>query len=290
MSLLKRIELPTVVLFIITLLATTVVIAILIFLLIDSYPVFTSIGLNFFTGREWHPPDGVYGAFPMIYGSLIVTLLSVTFSLPLAIGSAILVSEFLSERWRIWVKGGMELLAGVPSIVYGLIGITILNALVKSTFVLNQGDSILTASILLGIMILPTIMTVSEDAIHRVPKEYREVAWGLGLTRTEAITSVVLPIATSGILGSILLGIGRAMGETMAVMLVIGSIDKLPAPFYNIFSPSQTMTSKLGREAAEALGSGLHWNALVALGLTLFLIVVGITLVSNTFSKRWGKR
>ena len=290
MSLLKRIELPTVVLFIITLLATTVVIAILIFLLIDSYPVFTSIGLNFFTGREWHPPDGVYGAFPMIYGSLIVTLLSVTFSLPLAIGSAILVSEFLSERWRIWVKGGMELLAGVPSIVYGLIGITILNALVKSTFVLNQGDSILTASILLGIMILPTIMTVSEDAIHRVPKEYREVALGLGLTRTEAITSVVLPIATSGILGSILLGIGRAMGETMAVMLVIGSIDKLPAPFYNIFSPSQTMTSKLGREAAEALGSGLHWNALVALGLTLFLIVVGITLVSNTFSKRWGKR
>ena len=290
MSLLKRIELPTVVLFIITLLATTVVIAILIFLLIDSYPVFTSIGLNFFTGREWHPPDGVYGAFPMIYGSLIVTLLSVTFSLPLAIGSAILVSEFLSERWRIWVKGGMELLAGVPSIVYGLIGITILNALVKSTFVLNEGDSILTASILLGIMILPTIMTVSEDAIHRVPKEYREVALGLGLTRTEAITSVVLPIAMSGILGSILLGIGRAMGETMAVMLVIGSIDKLPAPFYNIFSPSQTMTSKLGREAAEALGSGLHWNALVALGLTLFLIVVGITLVSNTFSKRWGKR
>ncbi len=290
MSLLKRIELPTVVLFIITLSATTVVVAILIFLLIDSYPVFTSIGLNFFTGREWHPPDGVYGAFPMIYGSLIVTLLSVTFSLPLAIGSAILVSEFLSERWRIWVKGGMELLAGVPSIVYGLIGITILNALVKSTFVLNEGDSILTASILLGIMILPTIMTVSEDAIHRVPKEYREVALGLGLTRTEAITSVVLPIATSGILGSILLGIGRAMGETMAVMLVIGSIDKLPAPFYNIFSPSQTMTSKLGREAAEALGSGLHWNALVALGLTLFLIVVGITLVSNIFSKRWGKR
>ncbi|MEK7238559.1 MAG: phosphate ABC transporter permease subunit PstC [Nitrospirota bacterium] len=290
MSLLKRIELPTVVLFIITLSATTVVVAIFIFLLIDSYPVFTSIGLNFFTGREWHPADGVYGAFPMIYGSLIVTLLSVAFSLPLAIASAILVSEFLSERWRIWVKGGMELLAGVPSIVYGLIGITILNALVKSTFVLNEGDSILTASILLGIMILPTIMTVSEDAIHRVPKEYRETAWGLGLTRTETITSVVLPIAASGILGSILLGIGRAMGETMAVMLVIGSIDKLPAPFYNIFSPSQTMTSKLGREAAEALGSGLHWNALVALGLTLFLIVVGITLVSNTFSKRWGKR
>lgn len=286
---LKRVEPVMVVTFIATLISTTAVIAIFIFMIKDSYPVFISIGINFFIGREWFPSEEVYGALPMICGSLVVTLMSMIFSLPVALSSALFVSEFLSERWRVWIKGCMELLTGVPSIVYGLIGIAILNKLVKSIFVINEGSSILTASILLAIMILPTIMTISEDAIHNVPVEYRETALGLGLTRVEVVIDAVLPVAIPGILSSILLGIGRAMGETMAVMLVIGSIDRLPDPFYNILSPSQTMTSKLGREAGEALGSGLHWNALVGLGLVLFMVVVGITLVSEVISKRWTR-
>lgn len=272
-----------------TLLSTMVVLAIFIFLLIDSYPVFIARGLDFLIGREWYPIEGIYGAFPMIYGSLTVTILSLVFSLPLAIGGAIFVSEFLSEKWRVWIKGCMELLAGIPSIVYGLIGIDILSELVKSTFALGGGSCILTASILLGVMILPTIMAVSEDAIHNVPDEYREASLGLGLTRTEMVVNVVLPLAKPGVLSSILLGIGRAIGETMAVMLVIGSIDKLPNPFYNILLPSQTITSKLGREAAESLGSGLHWNALVGLGLLLFVIVAGIILVSTAISNTWKR-
>ena len=291
MSLLKRVEPITVITLVATLLSTMTVIIIFAFLMMDSYPLFSSIGLNFFIDKEWHPSDGTYGALPMIYGTMIVTLLSLIFSLPVATGSAVFISEFLPERLRVWVKGCMELLAGIPSIVYGLVGIAILNEIVKSTFTLNDGGSkILTASILLGIMILPTIMTISEDAIHNVPAEYREASLGLGLTKIEAVTSAVIPMAMPGILSAILLGIGRAMGETMAVMLVIGSIDRLPSPFYNILSPSQTMTSKLGREAAEGLGSGLHWNALVSLGLILFIMVIGITLLSEVISKRWKRQ
>ncbi len=289
MSLLKRVEPITVITLVATLLSTMAVIIIFAFLMRDSYPLFSSIGLNFFIDKEWHPSDGIYGALPMIYGTLIVTLLSLIFSLPFATGSAVFVSEFLPERLRVWVKGCMELLAGIPSIVYGLVGIAILNEIVKSTFTLNEGSSILTASILLGIMIFPTIMTISEDVIHNVPEEYREASLGLGLTKIEAVTGAVIPMAMPGILSAILLGIGRAMGETMAVMLVIGSIDRLPSPFYNILSPSQTMTSKLGREAAEGLGSGLHWNALIGLGLILFIIVIGITLLSEVISKRWKR-
>lgn len=273
-----------------TLLSTGAIIIIFIFLVIESYPTFTSIGYAFFLKKEWHPSEGIYGAFHMIYGSLIVTLLSVAFSLPLAIGSALLISEFLGDRWRIWTKTCIELLAGIPSIVYGLIGISVLSKFVKSTFALTEGSCILTAAILLSIMILPTIMTVSEDAIYNIPKEYREAALGLGATKTEMIISTILPMSLPGILSAVLLGIGRAIGETMAVMLVIGSIDKLPIPIYNILSPSQTITSKLGREAAEALGSGLHWNALVALGLILFIIVTGITFVANAISNKWAKR
>jgi phosphate transport system permease protein len=289
MFLFRKIEPIMLVTLIPTLLSTMVVLAIFIFLLIDSYPVFISMGLDFLIGREWYPIEGIYGAFPMIYGSLTVTILSLIFSLPLAIGSAIFVSEFLSEKWRVWIKGCMELLAGIPSIVYGLIGITMLSELVKSTLALGDGSCILTASILLGIMILPTIMTVSEDAIHNVPEEYREASLGLGLTRTEMVVNVVLPLAKPGVLSSILLGIGRAIGETMAVMLVIGSIDRLPNPFYNILLPAQTITSKLGREAAESLGSGLHWNALVGLGLLLFVIVAGIIIVSTAISNTWKR-
>lgn len=290
MSLLKRVEPIMVITLAATLLSSMAVIIISAFLMVDSYPVFSSIGLSFFIGKEWHPVEGVYGALPMIYGSLTVTILAVTFSLPFAIGSAVFVSEILPERWRVWVKGCMDLLAGVPSIVYGLIGMAILNELVKSVFTLKEGSSILAASILLGIMILPTIMTVSEDAIHHVPEEYRDASLGLGLTRTESIIAAVFPMAMPGVLSAILLGIGRAIGETMAVMLVIGSVDRLPSPFYNLLSPSQTMTSKLGREAAEGIGSGLHWNALVGLGLVLFVMVVGITLVSEVICKKWRRR
>jgi len=290
MFLLKRFEPVSLVTFIITLISTAMIVVIFVFLVIESYPIMKVSGFDFFTELEWYPPEDIYGALPMIYGTFLVSFLAITFSFPFALGSAIYVSEFMDDKWRPWMKGFMELLAGVPSIVYGLIGMTILSGLVKETFLLSEGNGIFTASILLGIMILPTVMSVSEDAIHSVPHVYREASLAVGYTRMETVISSVLPQAVPALVSATLLGMGRAMGETMAVMLVIGSIDKLPTPLYNIFSSSQTMTSKLGREAAESMGSGLHWNALVSLGLIMFVAVALVTLVSEIVAERWREK
>ncbi|NIR48632.1 phosphate ABC transporter permease subunit PstC [candidate division KSB1 bacterium] len=253
---------------------------IFVFLVKDSLPIYQRDGWGFFIGRKWFIGE-IYGALPMIYGTVVVTFLAICFAIPLALGSAILASEILPGRARLVIKMVMELLAGIPGVVYGLLGIVMLTTLVKNLFGLLDGNSILTAGILLGMMTLPTIMTLSEDALRAVPKEYREQALALGLGRSEAIVYAVLPSALKGIVGAVLLGISRAIGETIAVMLVIGSLDRIPHPFYNVFSTAQTITSKLGREAAEAIGVGYHWNALIGLGLVLFLIVMGITFVGD---------
>ncbi len=254
---------------------------IFIFLIVESFPIFQHEGLGFLSGSEWYPGE-VYGALPMIYGTGIVTFIAVSFALPLALGSAVITSEVLSRPTRLVIKMMMELLAGIPGVVYGLLGITLLTTAVKNTFNLIDGNSFFTAGILLSIMILPTVMTLSEDALRSVPKEYRDQALALGLNRSETIFHAVLPGAIKGIAGAVLLGIGRAMGETISVMLVIGSLDRIPQPFYNIFTTGQTITSKLGREGAEALGVGYHWNALAGLGLILFLAVMGITFIGNS--------
>lgn len=253
---------------------------IFVFLVKNSIPVFQKEGLNFLVSSDWYAGE-VYGAFSMIYVTVVVTLIAIFFALPLGLGTAVITAEVLPDRWRLVVKTIMELLAGIPGVVYGLLGIVVLTSAVKNTFNLIDGNCIFTAGLLLSVMILPTVMTLSEDALRSVPKEYREQALALGLTRSETTLYTVLPIAIKGIVGAVLLGISRAMGETISVMLVIGSIDRMPTPFFNIFSTAQTITSKLGREAAEALGVGSHWNALIGLALVLFFMVMGITFIGD---------
>lgn len=253
---------------------------IFIFLVKNSIPILWHAPWFFLSGSEWYVGE-MYGALPMIYTTVVVTFIAVFIALPLGLGSAIVTSEILPLKWRLLVKMVMELLAGIPGVVYGLIGIVILTIVVKNMFNLIDGNCILTAGLLLGVMILPTVMTLSEDALRSVPKERREQAFALGLNRSEVILHAVLPGAIKGITGALLLGISRAMGETISVMLVIGSLDRMPNPIYNIFTTAQTITSKLGREAAESLGIGLHWNALMGLGLVLFLMVMGITFIGD---------
>lgn len=257
-----------------------IIMAIFIFLIKESLPIFQQQGLGFLTKTSWHSSQG-YGALPMIYGTIMVALLAICFALPLGLGSAILTSEILSGRLRLFIKSMIELLAGVPGIVYGLIGVFILSPIIKQRFELIDGSTILTAGIVLSIMILPTLMTLSDDALRSVPYKYREQAVSLGLNKRETIIYAVFPVAMKGIISAVLLSLGRAMAETVAVMMVIGSIDRIPKPFHNIFSPAQTITSKLGREAADALGVGLHWNALVGLGLVLFVLVMMVTSIAN---------
>ncbi|NIQ03953.1 MAG: phosphate ABC transporter permease subunit PstC [Nitrospinaceae bacterium] len=251
----------------------------------ESVPVFKSEGMGFLSGEDWFAGEA-YGALPMIFGSLTVTGLAVFLVLPFALGAAVLTSEFLSARMRLSVKAAMELLAGVPGIIYGLMGIALLTGWVRDVFGLIDGNTLLTAGLLLAVMILPTVMTLSEDALRTVPGAYRDTALSLGLTRIETVFKVVIPQALPGLAGAVFLGLGRAMGETIAVMLVIGGIDRIPQPWFNLFAPGQNIPSKIGREAAEALGFDLQWSALIALGLVLFVMVISITLAGNLLLRR----
>jgi len=252
-----------------------------IFLVVESVPVLRAEGLGFWSGENWWER---FGALPMICGSLIVTGLAVFLVLPVALSGALFTSEFLPPSFRRRVKGIMELLAGVPGIIYGLLGVSFLTTGIKHAFNLLDGNTLFTAGVLLAIMILPMVLTLSEDALHSVPSEFREAAESLGLTKLQTALRVVLPQSLPGIVGAVLLGTGRAMGETVAVLLVVGSLDRVPG--FNLFVSGQTIPSKLGREAAEALGSGLHWSALMGLGLTLFLLVAVLTFSGNLFFRR----
>jgi phosphate transport system permease protein len=254
-------------------------------LVIESVPVFKVEGISFLWGEGWFAGEN-YGALPMMFGSLAVTGLAVVMVLPFALGSAILTSEFLTGRSRLMVKAAMELLAGVPGIIYGLMGIALLTVWVRDVFGLIDGNTLFTAGLLLAVMILPTVMTLSEDALRSVPGELRDTALSLGLTRMETVTKVVVPQALPGLAGAVFLGIGRAMGETIAVMLVIGGIDRIPQPWFNLFAPGQSIPSKIGREAAEALAFDVQWSALIALGLVLFLMVMMLTLAGNVLLRK----
>jgi phosphate transport system permease protein len=255
------------------------------FLIFESYPILKLHGFDFWLGQDWWVGE-TYGALPMLFGSTLVTALACLLVLPLALTVAIFISEFLTSTSRRCVKAVLELLAGVPGIVYGLLGVSFLSLWIKDIFGLLDGNTLATAGCLLAIMILPTVLTLSEDAMRAVPAEYREIALGLGLSKWQMATGVVLPQALPGIMGAVLLGIGRAMGETIAVMLVVGSLDHIPDPWFNIFSSAQTIPSKLGREAAESIGEGTHWSALMALGLTLFIMVLLINFLGNRCFKR----
>jgi phosphate transport system permease protein len=259
-------------------------------LLWQSLPVFFHSGTDLLAGREWYYPEQVFGALSMIYGTAVVSVIALLLAVPLAVGTAVLSAEYLPPALRLAVKSGIELLAGVPSVVYGLIGVLFLREWVYlglEPFEPISGDSLLTAGLLLAVMILPTITTLCDDALRSVPAAQRAAARGLGLTRAEAILHVALPQAAPGILAAALLGLGRALGETVAVFLVVGRQDnQLPGNPFSLtawISPGQTLASKLGGpETHLAYGDPLHWSAIIGLAL-LLLLLVGICL-----SGAWG--
>ncbi len=239
--------------------------------------------------KAWNPAEGEFGLLSMIYGTSAVTILALLIAVPVGVLSAVLISEILPSRYRVFVKSSLELLAGIPSIIYGLIGVAVLSVWLGNLLDLSTGRTVLAGGIILAIMILPIIITLTEDALHNVPSHYREAATGLGLYKHEVITGTLLPIAKPDILGGILLGLGRAMGETMAMMLVIGSIDRIPDPFYNILVPGQTITSKLGREITESAFGSVHFNSMIFMGLLLMVAVFVITFAAQRIIKPGGR-
>jgi phosphate transport system permease protein len=251
----------------------------------QSLPAWQHSGVSFFTGQKWFYRDAIFGAAPMIYGTAVVAIIALLLAAPIGIGAGMFIAEFLPARLRYAAKITIELLAGVPSVVYGLLGILFLRDWMYralTPFDPLSGDTLLTAGVLLAVMILPTLMTLSEDTLRAVPAAQRVAARGLGLTRTEALLWVVLPQSRRGIFSAVLLALGRALGETIAVFLVVGRQDNVWPQ--NIFSPrvwteaGQTLTSKLGgSETNIAYGGALHWGAMIGLGLILLLMVGVVT-------------
>ena len=253
----------------------------------QSWPVWPHEGSGYISGTNWFYRGQQFGALPMIYGSLAIAIVALLLSVPLGIGAAICTAEYLPRRCRVAVKALIELLAGIPSVVYGLLGILLLRDWIYDAFEkweVLSGDTLLTAGVLLAGMVLPTIVTLADDAIRAIPGAQRAAARGVGLTRFETICSVTLPQAGRGLGSAVLLGFGRAMGETIAVFLVIGRQDNnLPESLWSLrplIESGQTLTSKLGgSEINIAYGDSLHWGALMGLGLMLLVITGGVTVL-----------
>ena len=235
---------------------------------------------EFVTGEIWKPTKEppLYGAYPLIMGTLIVTLGAIIISVPLGIGCAIFISELATPKVRTLMKSSVEILAGIPSIVYGLFGMLVLCDWLRVTFDVPSGRSWLAGSIILGIMALPTIVSVSEDAITSVPREFKEASYGIGATKWQTIRNVVLPASLSGITAGVILGIGRAIGETMAVIMVTGNTAIMPV-LTDPFSTVKTLTGAIGIEMGEAPPE--HQSALFFLGVILFVIVLVVNFVAN---------
>lgn len=252
---------------------------------IGARPAVERYGLSFLTSSEWNPVSEEFGALPLIFGTLLSSLLALLIAVPLSLGVAIFLVEFAPQRIRAPIAFLIELLAAIPSVVYGLWGIYVLIPFLRATLYpflretfgvlpifqgVIYGPSMLTAAIILAIMVMPYIMAVSREVLLAVPASQREAALALGATRWEAITSAVVPYARSGILGAIILGLGRALGETMAVTMVIGNRHEIVA---SLFAPGYTMAAAIANEFAEA-AKDIHLAALSYVALVLFLVTV----------------
>ncbi|MDQ6961030.1 MAG: phosphate ABC transporter permease subunit PstC [Mariprofundaceae bacterium] len=246
-----------------------------------SWQFWQAFGLSPLWADEWYPYESLYGLLPAIIGSFWVMIIAMMIAVPCGLSAAIVSSEILPLSWQSWIRMGMEILAGIPSVVYGLIGLWVLLPWLQNIFDLLTGHSLLAAGMILSLMILPTMMVMAQDALRLIPLEQRETAMSLGLNWNQRLCRILLPQAWPGIRSGILLGLGRALGETMAVMLVVGSLDRVPQPIYNILEPAQTLTSRIGREMGEAAFGSMHFSALMACGLVLAATAIFLSLLSQ---------
>lgn len=260
------------------------VLMICLFLFANGIPAIHKIGvIDFLFGQKWKPGNDLYGIFPMIVGSLYVTAGAIIFGVPVGLMTAVFLSRFCPKKLHGILKNGIDLLAGIPSVVYGFFGLMVIVPFVRNVFGGN-GSSILTASLLLGMMILPTIISVSESSLNSVPSTYYEGARALGATHERAVFMVMLPAAKSGILAGVILGIGRAIGETMAVIMVAGNQARIPD---SILKGVRTLTANIVIEMGYA--ADLHREALIATGVVLFVFILGINMTFNMVKNRSSK-
>ncbi len=267
------------------------IVAILIFILKESWPFLVG-SFNFkefFTSTEWHPASVVkirYGTLALLAGTVIITLISMIIAVPLGLACAFYISEFTSPKMREICKISVEFLAAIPSVVWGFIAIMIMNPLIINLFDVPVGLNVLNASLILAFMSLPIIVSIGEDALRAVPDSYREAAEAMGATKWEVATRVLVPAAKNGLLAAALLGVGRALGETMAVLMATGHSIQVP---HSIFDPARTLTATIAAELGESPKGGEHYQALFAIGLSLFIISFLVNVCADFLVRRKSK-
>jgi phosphate transport system permease protein len=273
-------------------LALVILIGLVAMLVVNGLQAFQAVGLGFLTGTTWDPVAGIFGAAPFIIGTIASSIIAIALAAPIGLLTAIFLAELASRRMAIPLTFTIELLAAIPSVVFGLWGVFVLSPMLKGTveaWITTTfgwipifagppfGIGLFAAGVILTLMILPTVIAISRDVITSVPNHQREAMLALGATRWEMITKAVLPYARSGIVGALILGLGRALGETMAVTMVIGNSGKIP---HSIFDPSQTIASQIATTFNEA-GVGIETSSLIALGLVLLVITMLLNVVAR---------
>lgn len=261
---------------------------IFLFLVREGAPAFFEVAPTNLFGQRWYPTFDRYGTVPLILGSLLVTAGAVVIAVPLGIASAIYIGEVAPSQVRDVLKPVIEVLAGIPSVVLGFLGILVVSPLVQRYTGAPTGLTAFTGSLILAYMSLPTIISIAEDALDAVPKEYRDAARALGATEWQTIWRVVVPAARSGIVTAVMLGIGRAIGETMAVMMVTGNAARIPKGLTAFFRPIRTMTATIAAEMGEVAQGSTHFHVLFAVGIILFIMTFIINAVASWVVFRRG--
>lgn len=246
------------------------------FILIEGLPLFLKVGFkNIIFGFKWAPTKGSFGIFPMIVSSFLVTIGALIVGGPMGLSCAVYLAEYSGKRMKMLLKPALELLAGIPSVVYGFLGVIYIVPLVRN-YLGGSGFSLISTSIILGVMILPTIISISFDAIMSVPKSFREGSLAMGATKWQTIYKVVIPSARSGIMAGFILGMGRAIGETMAVIMIAGNALKIPT---SLLDPLRTLTGNIALELAYATGD--HRLGLFSTGVVLLVIIMALNYIAN---------
>ena len=264
------------------------VLLIFLFLLREGVPVFLEVPLSNLFGVRWYPTFDLFGAVPLLLGSALVTITAIAIALPLGVATAILVREVAPSWTREILKPMIEVLAGIPSVVLGFFGMTVLAPLVREGLGAPTGLTAFTGAVILAYMALPTIVSIAEDALDAVPKSYRDAGLAMGATQWQTIWRVVVPAARSGVVTAVMLGMGRAIGETMAVMMVTGNAARLPLGLADLFRPLRTMTATVAAEMGEVAQGSTHYHALFGIGIILFIItfIINAAAAATIFKKR----
>jgi len=264
------------------------VLLIFFFLLREGIPAFTKVPLGNLFGTRWYPTFDLFGTLPLILGSIVVTITAIAIALPLGVATAVYVREVAPGWAREILKPMIEVLAGIPSVVLGFFGMTIIAPLIRQGLGLPTGLTAFTGALILAYMALPTIISVAEDALDAVPTSYRNAGLAMGATQWQTIWRVVVPAARSGILMAVMLGMGRAIGETMLVMMVTGNAARMPLGLDALFMPVRTMTATIAAEMGEVASGSTHYHVLFAIGIILFLLtfILNLAAAQAMFRKR----